>query len=186
MKKLAVGSLIAMTALLLAGCSSDTSAPESSASPVASQAAQESATVSPETSNFGSVADYKSVAQPFVADIEESIEKFDEYHCFNFPDAFEENLCNATIVSAGMRAKTVSIALRGAMKPGVPAYIGDLPAELQNVMDKTLDAADEASSVAEEWSDEECPSGSTCRALNIKTPNAFDGLHDELVTWSNY
>lgn len=136
--------------------------------------------------NVGSVADYKSVAQPFVAEIGQSMDKLDEFHCFNLPDADVVPLCNATILSAGMQAKTVGLSLRGAMKPGVPAYIGDLPPELETVMDKTLTAADGASAAAESWSDADCPDSSNCRRLGLDVSMAFEDLSDQLGTWTNY
>ena len=136
--------------------------------------------------NVGSVADYKSVAQPFVADIEEKIESLNEYNCFNLPSASEATFCGAYGTSTGYVARTIELSLQGAMKPSAPAYIGDLPPELETVMNKTLESAKNAAEAAESYSDSDCPDGEGCLALGMELERELDALHDQLVSWGNY
>ncbi|MGP9781084.1 hypothetical protein CQ010_04025 [Arthrobacter sp. MYb211] len=180
MRKVAVGVSTIAIGLALVGC-----AAAEQLEPVESSASS-AAPVAAENPNVGSIADYKSVALPLASNIEETLDAFDEYHCFNLPDPHEETLCMATIFSAGMKAKTVTASLEGAKKPGVPAYIGDLPDELDTVMSKTLDASEEAEIAADSWDEANCPGATECHKIGLDISMAFDDLHDRLVSWGNY
>ena len=140
---------------------------------------------SPTEDTYGSVADYKSVALPLQKDFEEIMDKLEASYCFSSPLEDDVALCNAMMVAAGFQGEIVGTSLRGAQKEGVPAYIGDLPPELDGIMQNTLRSADAVVEAAENWEEADCPDGPDCR-LGMITGRVMDNLLDDLTNWNNY
>lgn len=186
----AAGELIravTMTSIVLfvTGCSSgsETLADATSEEPSA-VAATEAAYASP-TAATTTVSDYLAAKISVHRNVSEWLEDWDEYGCSALIADIDIS-CGLQLVTAGMISDTVMLVLEGAQKPGVPAYIGPPPRELEAVIDSTLSSAESVKETSEQWQSLECPGSSLCANRALFTEMAMTELQDSLDAWELY
>jgi hypothetical protein len=106
------------------------------AQPAASTTATKTATVQ----------QYASAVSPPIKGLRDSYATYRSNLCAARDASSSTLVCDLTVMSLGTDAKTLSLVLTGAVKPGVPAYIGPPPAEIEKLVSDTIRAADTVAS----------------------------------------
>jgi hypothetical protein len=128
MRTLVIAAVVA-AGLGLSGCGDGT--PEASAAVAPSSAA------SP-TMQTASVQQYAGIANSSIKSMRETWTAYKDDGC---PIDDSEIRCSADALTLDIQAQTLVKRLDGAAKPGVPAFIGDPPAELVGLVQETIEKA---------------------------------------------
>ncbi|NVC24070.1 hypothetical protein E7Z53_11565 [Kocuria salina] len=168
--------------LFLAGCAEDTSTAASeletaSPSPTA-------ATATKDGQYEGDIRDYGEIASEQERSVTEWRADWDENNCFS--QVGQSPFCMANITTANFISQTVSASFEGASKPGVPAYIGDVPDEGEWLTETTIEKADEAHTLAEGWQELDCTTElAACQVDGRRLASAMEDLETKLMEWGD-
>lgn len=168
--------------LLVAGCASDTSTAATE-----SQMASATPTTAATTDDGryeGDIRDYGEIASEQERSVTEWRADWEENNCFS--QVGQNPLCMANVISAGFVSQTVSLSFEGAQKPGVPAYIGDVPKEGEWLTETTIEKADEAHALAEQWKTLDCETDLVaCQVDGRALASAMEDLETKLMEWDD-
>ncbi len=163
MKRVALVLLVALTAC---GGGGETSSIDSAPTPSASASSDEA-----------TVRQYASLIAEQETDLQQQIEQARDCGI-----AFTDT-CRITALSLRYNAETLNISLDGATKPGVPAYIGPVPAELDSLVADTKRAA---LAIVDQYEAEVSTCGTDCIGAHTRYGITAGRLADELRGWSPY
>ncbi len=94
-------------------------------------------------------------------------------------------ICQTKILTLHYSAETLSMALDGARKEGVPAYIGAPPAEIRNLVQETIGTASEVGREAREA--HQCvTTGGTCGTAMLLFRTDLPDLDQQFAAWRPY
>ena len=97
-------------------------------------------------------------------------------------------VCQAGVLTLSFQAETLSTSLKSAQKPGVPAFIGPPPDEIEPLVADTVSASDalaKSASAANKAGCEQSAAGK-CTALRVDVMQAMSDLKRELYAWEPY
>lgn len=143
-RSIAVGA----AAALLASCSSSVTTEGTSASTSSSSISSSSEAASAtSTGQTASVQQYASLVAQQKPDLLDYIDQLTGGDCdWTSPGSVSVDPSSVTCwvvpLTVSYSASTLSLKLKGAQKPGVPAYIGAVPDELKGIVEDTIAAAD--------------------------------------------
>lgn len=168
--------------LLMAGCADDTSTAANE---------PETASVSPATAVAtengryeADIRDYGEIASEQERSVTEWRASWDESNCFS--QVGQSPYCMANVTTANFISQTVRASFEGARKPGVPAYIGDVPEEGEWMVESTMEKADEAHALAEQWKTLDCETDLVaCQVDGRAVASAMEDLETKLMEWDD-
>lgn len=96
--------------------------------------------------------------------------------------------CSAGYITLGMQAETIRLSLNGAHKIGVPAYVGEPPAEIADLLAETETAAAAVKGAAAALQAAGCadPMDLKCGKQLVDLQIAIGDLSGKLDAWSVY
>lgn len=188
----ALQSLLVASVLLasLSACGSDSAGePPGQAASASTAAPTESTTPTPEV-DTATVEQYASIVAKN-QDLKKQIGTMSDCDWLGSGslDADPASIvCQAGVLTLSFQAGTLSTSLKSAQKPGVPAFIGSPPAEIEALVADTVSASDaleKAAAAANKAGCEQTAAGK-CAALRIDVMQAMGDLERELYAWEPY
>ncbi|PWF82340.1 hypothetical protein DEJ38_06485 [Kocuria rosea] len=168
--------------LLLAGCADDTST--AAIEPQTASQAPSTAAATDDGGYEGDIRDYGEIASEQERSVTEWRADWEESNCFS--QVGQSPFCMAHVTAAGFISQTVSVNFEGAQKPGVPAYIGDVPEEGKWLTETTIEKADEAHALAEGWQELDCTTElAACQVDGRRLAGAMEDLETKLMEWGD-
>lgn len=168
--------------LLVAGCASDT--PTAASEPETASPAPSTVAATEDGRYEGDIRDYGEIASEQERSVTEWRAEWEKNNCFS--QVGRNPLCMANVISAGFVSQTVSLSFEGAQKPGVPADIGDVPEEGEWLAATTIEKADEAHALAEQWKTVDCEADLVaCQADGRAVASAMEDLETKLMEWDD-
>jgi hypothetical protein len=95
----------------------------------------------PDTAQTATVRQYASAVSPPIKSLSETYQKYKDNPCALRTDNTGDLVCGLSALTFNAEAQTLSLTLTGATKRGVPAYIGEPPAEIRALVTNTIIAA---------------------------------------------
>jgi hypothetical protein len=148
-----LAAVAALTGVTACGSDSDTAGETSTTAPAAAStttshtAATTASVATTTTALVATTSQYGSIVAQYDTDL---LTALDESQPCIFRDVDCDVPAALSTYRLSIQAKTLVLALEGAAKPGVPAYIGAPPAELQHLYDETITNAREVGDAAEQ------------------------------------
>jgi len=173
-----ITALVAVTILALAGCG-DNAAPEEpeptgSAAPVASP--------TPETAT---VQQWASLIAPLARNWRDLAAEQDEV-CL---DPQTVTACHLNYLNFKIQSETIILVIDGAAhNPNHPDYLGEPPAEIQRLVEDTLEAAEQVTPAWEAYDATGCgdPFADSCRGEGFRMRMAVDNVTRVFDAWEPY
>lgn len=130
----------------------------------------------------GSSSDqWVDIAGQFKITIGEDLAAWDDAGCS--PEVVEDEPgCDAYVYIMGTRAGDIQKTFEEAVEPGAGGYIGTPPAELEDVIDQTREAATEAATA---YDSVDCP-GPDCTTTSGDFMSAYNDLDTAFSLWDPY
>lgn len=183
-----IGAVVAVLLLtLVAACGSD----GTTGADASSTAEEESVVADPTTEaeevstpEGATVQQWASIIAEQQLSFDETWENFDEKDCGVMLMGPDVN-CEAIGLTLYYNAQTISTVIEGARKPSAPAFIGDPPAEIADLVDETQDAADAAVAAWETRDEADCDGGG-CVSQAFEFDSALDDIRAQLAAWGPY
>lgn len=178
--------------VVLSGCASGT--PGIGASPrvpasVSSSTASGSST-SADSEPAATTAQYASLVAKQRATLDKHLEEMLGADCdWSSPGQVDRpGLVVCTMGTLGMEwgAETLNLVLEGAQKPGVPAYVGAPPAEIQTLVTDTVTASTTLVKAAKAADDCVTTDGPDCMSKLLAFSFAMTGMQGQLAAWDPY
>lgn len=177
--KLAV--LVALVACLVGACSSRSGEPQSAQR----QDAKTAPTSSVESAPQATVEDFARVIAEREGEWDERVADLDSL-CL---DPQQVALCHMTYFTLSMQAETIGLALSTVHKPTAPGYVGEAPAEIEDLLSETESAASaaaDASNALVEDSGCDDPFADTCIEQKFAADSAIEDLSSKIDAWALY
>lgn len=195
-KSIAVGVVIASSALASCGQSPSTATATSSLTAPSSSSAQptqptQTNEATTDAIPSATVAQFASIVAKSRPDLDEMLETLSGPDCDWFsPGAVDVKsqsiVCSAGLTTVGLQAQTLSVSLVGASKEGVPAYVGSVPAELTSIVADTTAAADVLGAASDKARDCVYDAKPGCEAKLLEFRRGISSLRSQLAAWSPY
>lgn len=96
--------------------------------------------------------------------------------------------CGAGYLTLGMQGEIIQLSLSALHKSGAPAYIGEPPEEIEDLVAETENAGAAVGAAADDLDAAGCadPMGSDCMTQLIALESAIDELSGKLDAWAVY
>lgn len=98
-------------------------------------------------------------------------------------------LCGASIMSASYITTTMHLGVSGASNEVSDDFLGEVPAEIDDLYAETVELTEEAKMAGDAWQSSTCnadTSGEGCISLAFTLENALSGVQTKFAAWSPY
>ena len=166
---------VSAAALLLAGCASGSSSAEVEASAPAA-GVEETATVK----------QYASTISEQHAFVDAWLSAWDELGCKS-TDLSDDPTCSMSATTGGLRAAAAGLSINELSDDTADGYAGSPPAEIADLYESTLAAAQSAEDAGRTYISElDCPDDDECPSALLKIHGAMRTLKGEFSKWTPY
>ena len=164
-------AIAAVALIALAGCSAAPAPAETS-----------TATPAPDTA---SVERWAGLVAERQFETDDWLEDWDDRGCSGLQIA--NPACNVTLTSAAFIAQTTHLVIAGPSDPAARTYLGEVPAEIDDLYAATIKVTQEADDAATAWLDAKCADGrEECVKIAIDLERAIDATRTKFAAWSPY
>lgn len=180
-------ALMASAVLAISACGGGGSDGPAPAPTIEETASEPEPTEEPEPeAETATVQQWASKIAEVEGGVRESVQDWEEEDCLPVDLASGNWFCGMNMRGMSTNAQIVVLTIQGGTKEGVPAYIGEPPAEIATLVTETLDAAidaEDATAAAIESCD---ASADDCHVKAVNAVIAMGQLERKLDAWKPY